>query len=248
MAGRTLAGLIGVLVLTGPAAAQGGLEAHYRMLRPEGAGPLPAVMLVSGCGGLNAPRLQNGEDLKKQGYVVIFVDYLGARNIRSACGGEVRVTQIAQDILDSAAWLKKQPGVDPARVAALGWSLGGGSIIAALGRLSADQPALAAAVTFYPYCRESRAWKARVPLLLLLAGRDDVTPPEHCLEVVKQLPAGSPVEVHNYPEARHTFDMPTLPAVARFPGRGERTVGYHPESSKQAWAEVAKFLETHLRR
>lgn len=56
--------ITGLLILTSltvlacnPATIQKGLKPHYRLLRPEGAGPFPALMLVPGCSGLNPSRL-----------------------------------------------------------------------------------------------------------------------------------------------------------------------------------------------
>ena len=41
--------------------------------------------------------------------------------------------------------------------------------------------------------------------------------------------------------------MESLPAVAPFPGRSDRTVGYHAPSATEAWNEVQKFLDSTLR-
>src|SRR5207245_1247740 len=74
------------------------LEPHYRAQRPEGPGPFPAILLVPGCGGIAPARIKTAEELMRQGYVVVFVDYVSARNVQTACRGEVSLDEVAQDI------------------------------------------------------------------------------------------------------------------------------------------------------
>src|SRR5712691_3890387 len=62
------------------------LEPHYRAYRPDGDGPFPAVMMISGCSGFTpsvAPTSYTAvaERLKGEGSLVIFVDYLAARGL-----------------------------------------------------------------------------------------------------------------------------------------------------------------------
>ena len=63
----------------------------YRMVRPQGPGPHPALLFVSGCSGFapetapdHYPRV--AQAFAAQGFAVVFVDYLGARG-RKVCGG-----------------------------------------------------------------------------------------------------------------------------------------------------------------
>ena len=67
----------------------------YRMFRPDGPGPHPAVVFVSGCSGF-APAIAPGsyertaEHFRRQGYVVVFADYLGLPTHLSAATCVVR--------------------------------------------------------------------------------------------------------------------------------------------------------------
>jgi dienelactone hydrolase len=108
----------------------------FRLLTPSGASRHPAVLLVSGCSGfiaVNGVNLyeERAAELQAAGYVVVFVDYLGRRNLKN-CSGQVSRIQVGQDILEAAAWMRARPNVDPARISAIGWSYGGGGVIAAL--------------------------------------------------------------------------------------------------------------------
>jgi dienelactone hydrolase len=57
------------------------------MVRPQGPGPHPALLFVSGCSGF-APEVapehfpREAQTFAAQGFAVVFVDYLGARGRR----------------------------------------------------------------------------------------------------------------------------------------------------------------------
>jgi dienelactone hydrolase len=221
-------------------------ESLYRVLRPEGEGPHPAVLFVSGCSGFaphEAPRhyLRTAEGFTARGYVVVFVDYLGARG-REVCGGAIRPYEVAGDILAAAAYARSSPFIRPSDISVIGWSMGGGGVLAAIARLPVDAPApLRAAVAYYPECYGVvMPLRASVPLLMLLAGLDDVSWTWACQDLIKRLPAGFPVEVHLYPAARHAFDVPELPAILQW--RGGRTLGHDPQAAADAKEAVRRFL------
>lgn len=227
---------------------QSKLEPYYNLLRPEGAGPFPALMLLPGSPGIVGNRPRQTEELKEQGYVVIFVDFLSARGMQSAGGGQVPRSDVAKDIQESVSYLRSQPFVNPSRIGAIGWSLGGGSILAALVEAKSSEPLpFQAAAVFYATCRGLGPWQVKVPVLMLLGALDDATPPEHCQQLAKALPPGYPIEVHVYPNARHSFDRSDLPAVQRRRVRGG-TTGYNTQAASHAWEEVRKFFATHLKR
>src|SRR5215467_2387 len=67
--------------------------APYHIVRPPGDGPHLAVLFVSGCSGFapheapdHYPRV--AAEFAARGFVVVFVDYLGARG-RQVCGGKI---------------------------------------------------------------------------------------------------------------------------------------------------------------
>lgn len=238
---RPLAAVALVLALTATAAAQG---REYRTFRPEGAGPFPAVMFVSGCSGFTPSIAPNAytrfaEQLRQQGYLVIFVDYLTPRGLTS-CRGRVSIDEVSRDILTALSHVRSRPFVDASRIAVIGWSWGGGGTLAALATLRSDEPASFRAAVFYPYCRGLTPWMAKVPVLMLLGGLDEVTPAQECQGVVKRLATGTPVEVRLYPEARHGFDADELPPMTTYPGG---VIGHHPSSAAAARQEIERFLQ-----
>lgn len=216
----------------------------YRMVSPSAGGaPHPAVLLVPGCSGFAAvnginPYDERAADLQAAGYFVVFVDYLGRRK-QSNCG-HVSKDEVGNDILDAATWTRGQPGVDPARISVIGWSYGGGGVLAALRSMPPGLPTLTKAVVYYPDCRGATPWSAAgISVLMLLAANDDVARPVLCDPVAKGAPAGS-LRVIVYPDAYHGFDERSLPARAQYPFG---TLGYNAEAAKASWEAARDFIK-----
>ena len=218
----------------------------YRIVQPTDPGPHPALLVVSGCSGFTPPEaprhyMRTAEDFAARGYVVVFVDYLGARG-QEVCGGRIRPGEVGGDILAAAAYARSSPLIQPSDISVIGWSMGGGGVLAAIARLPVDAPPpFRAAVAYYPECYGVVVpLQVRVPLLMLLAGLDDVSWTWACRDLIKGLPAGYPVAVRLYPNARHAFDVPELPSL--LPWRGGGTLGHDPEARVAAYEEVRRFL------
>jgi dienelactone hydrolase len=234
--------VVACLTLVAPAAAQLP-EPTYRVFRPDARGPNPAVVFVSGCDGF-APSMapavyeRRAERLRSQGYVVVFADYLGRRGLKT-CAGPISHDEAARDVAAAAAWLGTQGDVNRTRIAAMGWSYGGRAVLVALARAGAAAPGFSRAVAFYPDCRALVPWKTPTPVLLLLGGEDDMTPPRLCQEAVTRVATPASVKIVVYPGARHAFDVPDLPASMKL---GFATIGYHAEATAAAQKEVEQFL------
>ncbi len=212
---------------------------EYRTFKPAGTAPAPILLFVSGCSGFVKLGdvdiyAEKAEAMSAAGYFVVFVDYLGKRNLANCTKGIPHATA-AQDMVQAAAWAKQQQGVDGNRVYAIGWSYGGGVVIAAL---DAGMP-LNKAVMLYPDCRSAQPWSAPVPALVLFGDQDTVAPPALCDSTVKGAPAGS-LRVITYPNSYHAFDARGLPAKTTY---AFGTIGYNEAAGKAAWSEIAAFLK-----
>ena len=249
-AARALGILIATALATGAAAQAVGSakppEPGYRAYRPPGAGPFPAVLFASGCSGFTpaeAPRHYErvAAEFTARGFVVVLVDYLGVRGLER-CGSAVHPDDIAADILAAAAYVATRPFVQPSQISVIGWSMGGSGVLAALAALPGDQPPpFRFAVAYYPRCYGIQTpWKAKVPLLMLLAELDDLSSAWACQELVKRLDSAPPIEVRVYPNARHAFDVPELPALLHRSRGG--TLGHDPQAAAAAREEVRRFL------
>jgi dienelactone hydrolase len=235
--------LIAALLLSASSSFGQAPDVQYRMFRPNAPGPFPAVVFVSGCDGFAPSRApasyeRRAEHFRAQGYIVIFADYLGRRGLKS-CAGSITHKDAAQDLVSAAAWLGSQAGVDRARITAIGWSYGGRAVLDALREHTQAQLAFSRAVAYYPDCRGLEPWKTTLPVLMLLAADDDMTPATLCQEVVKRMAAPTAVKIVVYAGALHAFDVSELPAKMRL---GFGTIGYHPGAAAAARDEVERFL------
>jgi dienelactone hydrolase len=98
-------------------------------------------------------------------------------------------------------------------------------------------------VAVYPACRGREPLTSRVPLLLLLGGADDITPPSSCAHLLDTSASGPEISVEIYPGARHGFDATDAPPVLDI-GNG-MTVGYQKEAAEASWDRMLSFLAGH---
>lgn len=125
-----------------PAALIAFLEPDIVVVRPEGDGPFPAILLFSGCEGLwdgdrRRPLMGIYADIaRSEGVVAIIVDSFKPRGIGSAqayrevcTGWELRGAERAGDVAVTIPWARELPFVDPGRIALAGWSHGGWAIM-----------------------------------------------------------------------------------------------------------------------
>ena len=105
------------------------------LLKPDGPGPFPALVLLHQCGGLrpvNAVRLNWSmlgwaKEAVSRGYVALLLDSLGPRAVDSVCFGAkngVNLQRGVRDALQGLAHLQKLPYVDAKNVYFAGFSWG----------------------------------------------------------------------------------------------------------------------------
>jgi dienelactone hydrolase len=219
------------------------LPPHFKMLKPDGKGPFPAVMMVSGCSGFNTPLGKPYYDsvqarLRDMGFVVLRVDYLAVRGHRSCAGGVVPVADAARDVNAVASYLRSQPYTKSGSINALGWSYGGAVVLAALSgdvRVTAD-----AVIAFYPSCRTVRPWKSSAPVLVLFGEDDNVVSLDRCERTFSELPNPGTVELRTYPDALHAFDFKGLPEKTEYQFGA---IGYNEAAAQAAWKEIQRFIK-----
>ena len=239
-----LVGLVPFFLLSVSANAQGS-DGGHRVFQPDAPGPHPAVAFLSGCSGVAppfAPKFyeRTAEELRKQGYAVVFVDYLGRRGLQSCARAPITHADAGKDLVTTVTWLRSQPSIDKARITALGWSYGGGAVLAALADHTEEELGISRAIVYYPDCRSVRPWKAATPLLMLLAADDDVAPGKPCEVAIQKNVRPDAVKVVIYPRALHAFDVSELPAKTSYPFG---TIGHNPQAATAAWEEVQQFLK-----
>ena len=230
------------------------LDGHYQIFRPDGAGPFPAVLVYHGCGGpypgLSEPR---GEWLRQQGYVAIMVDSFSGRmlNEHAVCNGYAMWgNERVRDVLASLEYERQLSYVDGSRLALLGYSHGGWTVLDTLaygperqftaGGQAPSLDGVRAVSTFYPYCefpaRFRYKWNVLKPVLSLLAADDSMVSTSACVNVFSRLKEeGYPIDVEVYPGVDHGFDGPTSMNT------------WNREVADKALNALAKFLEKYLK-
>jgi dienelactone hydrolase len=232
---------------------EGGARAEHGTLpvtivRPDGAGPFPFVVLLHGCGGLRAPAMWTqwinpwSELFRRNGVGTAIVDSFGPRGVEQVCRGNVAAwaARRADDAYSVRAWLAQQSFVAADRIAVMGMSNGGRTVLAALRSDRKQGAPFRAGVALYPGCQSDVTAQLQVPLLVLIGRGDAVTPAAACEQMQAAQPAGAPLQLVLFPYAPHTYDM-NLP---------DRTVlgmqlGHDAQAAAETRDRVIAFLAAH---
>jgi len=237
---------------------------HAQLYKPVGDGPFAVVIALHGCGGLagrSGPvhrRYRDwAEQLLKGGKAVLLPDSYGSRELGPQCRVKERRIlarrERVADIMASRQWLAQQPWVARGRISLMGWADGAGALLWAVRpqyRARSVEPDFRSAVAFYPDCRISSGlgWSARVPTLLLIGGRDDISSPSACRQMVDGARGRSALaRIVVYPGAWHDFDRRNFPLHAiggaadpALPQRGH--LGADAEARADSMRRVTEWL------
>jgi dienelactone hydrolase len=178
-----IAGLIIALLLASAAQAQTAGETQITfpsvlrstpipatLIRPDGEGPFPAIVIVHDCSGLGprssgAPR-RWAQELIGHGYVILIPDSFGPRDLPNgvctaplADGRRAHYAIRAGDALGALAALRALSYVDGNRIGIMGGSHGGATTLATIveplpggGYTEAKKKNFAAGIALYPRC------------------------------------------------------------------------------------------------
>jgi len=244
--------------------AAGSFTLHAQLFKPDGDGPFPTVIALHGCGGLAGhseqilPRYRDwAEQFVKDGKAVLLPDSYGSRGLGPQCRvKERRLSARRERVADIGAarqWLMQQPWVAHDRISLVGWANGASALLWAVRPQNLShsaEPDFRSAVAFYPDCRISAGlgWSARVPTLLLIGAKDDVSSPPACRQMVDGARGRSALaRIVVYPGAYHDFDRANLPlhataenSDAGVPEHGH--VGSDPDARADSQKQVADWL------
>lgn len=125
---------------------------------------MPAILMVHGWGGIqDSLTVPFYEEFTRAGYVVMTFDYRGWGDSAGLPRQTISARQRMWDADAALAFLKSQPGVDPARIVVWGSSFGGGHAV----ELAADHPELAGVIAQVPMLDGMAAVQAVPPLRLM---------------------------------------------------------------------------------
>jgi dienelactone hydrolase len=214
----------------------------------QGAGPLPAMVLLHPCNGVGPHSRTWARRLAGWGYVTLLVDGFRPRGVQNVCnhGMAVPPDLRVSDAYAAAEYLRSMPSIRADRIGVIGFSHGGWAVLKAVLAASMTQGsnrAFAAAVAFYPGC-EPPGSPLVTDTLILIGDADDWTPAPRCMRWRDAVQTnGHLVEMKVYPGALHSFDA-ALPPHAY---AGHR-LGRDPVAAADAIEQTRRFLADRLMR
>lgn len=213
----------------------------------------PAVLVVHEWWGLNEYARKRARMLAQRGYTALAVDMYGEGKTAShpedaqKFAGELMKNQrIAEERFNAALdFLRRQPSVDPSRIAAIGYCFGGGivlhmarqgadlrGVVSFHGTLATDTPAAPGAV------------KAKV--LVFNGEADKMVPPEQVEAFKEEMTrAGASFRYVGYPGAKHAFTNPEADVYAE---KFHLPLAYDAKADRDSWRQTLKFLKEVLRK
>jgi carboxymethylenebutenolidase len=221
--------------------------------RPDGEGPLPAVIVLAEIFGVNLEVRRISDLLASAGYVALAPNYYyrthpnlnepytpeGLQN-GFAAARSVTKANLREDVAAAIDWLVAQPFVEQRKIATWGFCIGG-----TVAFVTATLPGLACSVAFYGSSivapmpsGEPEALAdvkdLRAPLLLVFGGQDEHIPPAAVARIEKALSAADKrFEIQIYPNVGHAFFR-------------DSSEGMSAEEVADAWDRVQAFLERHM--
>jgi dienelactone hydrolase len=225
--------------------------------KPATAGPFPLVIVLHSCGGYYA-NMAGGSlpgwvaFLQQQGYATFKLDSFTARGQSEVCASNaVTAGDRAGDVLVAAAPLAGRPDVRSDRIAAIGFSHGGGTAVYVArdhmelrplrAQLAARGGRLVASVGLYPACGSPEGNPVILPLLALSGGLDDWTPAAKCVALAS-MPANRLMTIQVYPSAYHAFDVQGMRDYYKL----GHMMAYDAAATTDAHARVQAFFYRYL--
>jgi dienelactone hydrolase len=193
----------------------GGHRVRAALCRPAGSARMPAVVVLHGCGGFGGIDEVLARDLPSHGVATYYIDYFGLTpepSKRGFCGSPRIETSFAtwqRVVVDATSALKRMPSIDPGRVGAVGWSLGGGLALVT-GEYGAGTTPLRHspfhALVVLTAFDDSDPVGALPPTLVLSGGSGDAVPVSDARALYRSLRAAHvPAVLHVYPHGTHQW-------------------------------------------
>jgi dienelactone hydrolase len=211
----------------------------------------PGVLVVPEWWGLNDYVIRRARMLAGLGYVALAVDmYGGGRHTDDAKQAEQWShalesgdrSELHARIAAALGALRRDPRVDAARTAAIGYCFGGLTVL----ELARSGAGLTGVVSFHgplgtPDPARPGAIRARV---LVCTGADDPYVPPAAVQAFEDemRKAGANFEINIYSGARHSF---TNPAADRW---RSPDLGYNPQADRRSWQAMRDFFAEIFRR
>lgn len=209
------------------------------LARPDGPGPFPAVIVLHEWWGLDGWIKDQTRALAREGYVALALDlYRGKVTANAEEAHQLMmgapIDRQNRDMKAALAFLKARKDVVPARIASVGWCMGGRNTFT----LAVEEPTLAAAVVYYGALPTDPAAIAKIkaPILGNFGGDDEGPSPAQAREFeAAAKKAGKTFDLKIYAGAPHAFANPNNPWK-----------GYRKDAAGDAWTRTTTFLRHYL--
>ncbi|HUI44584.1 MAG TPA: dienelactone hydrolase family protein [Nitrospirota bacterium] len=207
----------------------------------------PGILVVDEWWGLTDNGRRRARMLAELGYTALVADMYGEGK---QAGNPTEAAAMSSEVMNnfgvararfSAAedLLKKQPTVDDARIAAIGFCFGGGvilnvarqgtdlkGVVSFHGSLGAVEPAGPAGI--------------KTKILVLQGGADKFVTPDKVEEFKKEMnAAGADYRVIVYPGATHAFTNPRATALGK---KFNLPIAYNEKADKESWQAMKTFF------
>jgi dienelactone hydrolase len=187
-----------------------------------GSGRLPVVLLQHGSNGMGSNIEMWAREFNAMGVSTFALDGFTGRGLTDVNANQVLLGRLnfILDMYRALDVLAKHPRVDAQRIALMGFSRGGqAALYASLKRFhrmwNRSGVEFVAYIPFYPDCATTYLSDTEVadrPIRIFGGTADDYNPIALCKAYVERLKAaGRDVQVTEYPNAPHAFDVPLLP-------------------------------------
>lgn len=214
-------------------------QAHGLLFLPQGAGPHPALVVIHEWWGLNDWVKDQAAKYAGEGYVALAVDlYHGKVATDPETAHELMrglpQDQGVRDLVAAVNYLEARKDVNPRRVGAVGWCMGGTYAM----QLAIAAPSLKAVAINYGALATDKSDLAKIHAAILgnFGAQDQGIPPEavHKFEASMRS-LGHPVDAKIYSDAGHAFE------------NSNNKGGYRPADAADAMARMDHFFAEHLK-
>lgn len=211
---------------------------HGLLYVPDMAGRHPAIVVIHEYWGLNDWIKEQAANLADKGYVALAVDLYRGKVATDPETAHELMRGLPQDrgvrdLVAAANYLKGLKSVDPSRMGAVGWCMGGGY---AAQFAVADSDLRAVAINYGSLPTDPAALKQIHAYILGNFGALDqgITPKDVNDFAAAMQSLGKPVDVKIYPDAGHAFENPN------------NKTGYRAADAADAQSRMAIFFHKYL--
>jgi dienelactone hydrolase len=198
------------------------LKADLR-LPPDATGPIPAIIILHGSGGITRRELAWAHYFNDLGMAALLIDSFTARGVTATSNNQDTLGILLQvmDAYRAIDRLAKEPGIDPKRIMLIGFSRGGGNSLSATSvrfqKMYGPKKAnFAGYMAFYPGCAwefigdREKGSRVEQPIRIFHGMDDDVVPVRNCEKIIEPMrEIGADIALNTYYGSTHAFDYPS---------------------------------------